>query len=296
MKLLKLILVFAVILAAVVGAFFLMNGGSGITPPPEGNDYEMYSKQFAADWEQAGDWNEKLFRQNCETVRQLSTEYSKESTQTLGDINTVRATVIVYEKIFAEWAKPACRFDVVKKYRDAVNVITEEDPKASSDKNITMIKDVYATYTEARALAGKAIGLSPSFNGTSWSPSFSAYSNGITHRRTAILGNANYKKYLSDISEIKNGLAAIPGKLSEARERYYNVLAQRIISYYDNVERTSSNNSDLRAVYARYRNERGSDHSALHNFVVRFTNEVDEKNMSAKAPVYARNMSTGADR
>ena len=142
MKLLKLIIVFAVILAAVVGAFFLMNGGSGITPPPEGNDYEMYSKQFAADWEQAGDWNEKLFRQNCETVRQLSTEYSKESTQTLGDINTVRATVIVYEKIFAEWAKPACRFVVVKNYRDALHVITEKEPQATAEKNTPKLKTV----------------------------------------------------------------------------------------------------------------------------------------------------------
>ena len=284
MKPLKLIIVFAVILAAVVGAFFLMNGGTGITPPPDGNDYEMYSKQFAADWEQAGDWNEKLFRQNCETVRQLSNVYSEENTRTLGDLNTIKATTIVYDKIFAEWDKPACSFSVVKKYHDAVDVITKEDPKALADKNITMIKDVYSTYNKAHELAGKAIGLSPSFSGRSWSPSFSAYSNDITSQRTAILSNANYKKYLSGISEIKNGLAAIPGKLSDARRRYYDALAQRIMSYYDNAERTSANNSDLRAVYSRYRSERGSDHGTLREFVVRFSNEVDTRNMRMAMP------------
>lgn len=284
MKPLKLIIVFAVILAAVIGALFLMRDDPPITPPPDGNDYEMYSKQFAADWEQAGDWNEKLFRQNCETVRQLSNVYSKENTRTLGDLNTIKATTIVYDKIFAEWDKPACSFSVVKKYRDAVDVITKEDPKASTDKNITMIKDVYSTYTKARVLAGKAIGLSPSFSGRSWSPSFSAYSNGITSQRTAILSNANYKKYLSGISEIKNGLAAIPGKLSDARRRYYDALAQRIMSYYDNAERTSANNSDLRAVYSRYRSERGSDHGTLREFVVRFSNEVDTRNMRMAMP------------
>ena len=237
MKSIKLIIVFALILGGVIGAFFFINPDTGGTlPPPPDDTYKTYRDQFVKDWEQANDWNEQLFMSHSDMIQQLSTQFDTES---LNDLNTKTATEIVYKKIFDEWKS--------SKYNGAIKVIENKDNNATKDPNVQKIKNVYLTYTTAYSLAHQNIGLTPHFNGSSWN-SYSSYSSSIENKMRSMLNNSSYKTYLSNIVEIKNGLNAIPTKLSVGRTHFYEGLANSIEHYYSRINSENRTDSELKAL------------------------------------------------
>ena len=166
MKSIKLIIVFALILGGVIGAFFFINPDTGGTlPPPPDDTYKTYRDQFVKDWEQANDWNEQLFMSHSDMIQQLSTQFDTES---LNDLNTKTATEIVYKKIFDEWKSSSCAKNIIEEYSGAIKVIESKDNNATKDPNVQKIKNVYLTYTTAYSLAHQNIGLTPHFNGSIW--------------------------------------------------------------------------------------------------------------------------------
>ena len=274
MKAIKVIAFFFLILGGVVGAFYLITSTDvGTLPSPPNLTYQTFREQFEKDWEQAGDWDEKLFMSHCDLVQQLSTQYE---TATLNDLNTKTATEVVYKKIFDEWNSPSCAKNVVGKYINAIRVIESKDNNAKTDPNVQRIKDVYATYISAYGLAHQSIGLTPHFDGSGWN-SYSEYSTSVTDKKSSILENSNYKEYLSNIVDIKNGINAIPDKLSLGRTRFYNALSESIISYYSqriSSERTRTELNDLRNAISKYVYEYSSN-SRLSSFVRDYANDVD---------------------
>lgn len=273
MKAIKLVLTFVLILGGVLGAFYLFRTDPiPLLPPPPDTTYQTFREQIEKDWEQAGDWNEQLFMSHCDLVQQLSRQYE---TATLNDLNTKTATEVVYKKIFDEWNSPSCAKNTVEKYINAIKVIESKDNNAKTDPNVQKIKNVYGTYTSADSLAHQIIGLTPHFDGSSWN-SYSNYSSSITYKRTSMLGNSNYKDYLSNIVDIKNGLNAIPDKLSSGRTRFYNELANTIISYYSQTtssKRIRSELNDLRNAISKYEGEYSSN-SRLSSFARDYANDV----------------------
>lgn len=272
MKALKLLLAFAVILGVIVGAFWLpsmIKQEPTLIDIPDGV-YSDYSLKFENSWAQVDDWNDSIFKQNNADVKALSDQNYQ--VDELREKNTVLAIGIVNKKVFEEWDKANCNSNVVAKYINALNTITSIDSSASSDSLIVRMRQVNATYREALNVANLSIGLSPGFNGSSWN-SYANYANGIKQRRSAVLNNANYRQYLSNITSIKNGLNALDGKLSSGRNAFYSNLANAIISYYDRKERNYDNLGALRSVRNKFNNESSSD--ALNRFVDRFAREVD---------------------
>ena len=245
MKAIKLTLAFICILGGVIGAFFIINHNIGGTlPPPPDDTYKIYRDQFVKDWEQANDWNEQLFMSHSDMIQQLSTQFDTES---LNDLNTKTATEIVYKKIFDEWKSSSCARNIIEEYSGAIKVIESKDNNATKDPNVQKIKNVYLTYTTAYSLAHQNIGLTPHFNGSSWN-SYSSYSSSIENKMRSMLNNSNYKTYLSNIAEIKNGLNAIPNKLSVGRTRFYEGLANSIEHYYSRINRENRTDSELKAL------------------------------------------------
>lgn len=273
MKALKLAITFILILAAVVGAFWLIGSGRTTPPPPPPDSvYAEVRAEIENDWEQAGDWNESVFMSHCDLLNQLSEKYE---TTTLMDLNTRTAAAIIHEKIFNEWERPQCRKLDVDKYFNAIGVIESKDGNAKTDPNIKKIKDVYNTYIAAYNLANKPIVLSPRFDGNSWN-SFSAYSESMNNQRSSMLANSNYTAYLANIADIKDGLNAIPGRLETARKGFYSSLATNIINHYsriDSWERTRENLNDLRNTYSKYQREY-STNERLSSFVSAYARDV----------------------
>ena len=273
MKTVKLIIIFILILGGVIGAFFLFNNGEGSAlPPPAAATYQNYRTQFEKEWEQKGDWDEQLFLSHCDMIQQLSTKYE---TATLRDLNTKTATEIVYKKIFDEWKSPSCRKNVVDKYNKAIGIIESKDGNAKFDPNVKKIKEVSAIYASAYELARQSIGLLPRFNGSTWN-SYSQYSSDITIKRNNILGNDNYKTYLSNITEIKKGLNNIPKLLSDGKASFYSTLSKQIIDYYNESARTMDNQKRLRNVISNFGNEYPIP-SALNNFSGKFATDVSHQ-------------------
>lgn len=280
MKALKLVIIFVVVLGGIVGAFLLLSGnnkGAGIVPP-EDNPYETYRVQIENEWNQLEDWNEQVYKKNCDLVKQLSADRSGfQYSQPLMDLNTRKAVEIVREKIFAEWNSSSCRKKMVEKYINAVSVIENMDSNAASNPNVKQMKSVNATYIKAYSLANRHIGLKPSFDGQSWN-SYESYSNSISSQRNAILADSNYKEYLSNIADVKSGLSSIPYKLAYEKHRFSNSLAHLIVDYYDDIiseERTRSQLNQLRSTRNRFDSDFPSN-SELNSFIKKFADDVEE--------------------
>ena len=266
MKAIKLTIIFIVILGGIIGAFLLFNRDKVVTLPPLSDQaYKTYRDQIVNGWEQADDWDEGLYQSNCDLIQQLSTQFE---TKSLNDLNTQTATKIVYDKIFDEWKSQSCAKNVIEKYNDAIKVIESKDNNAKNNPNVQTIKNVYLTYSTAYSLAHQSIGLTPHFNGNSWN-SYSSYSSSIENKMKSMLNNPNYQKYLSNIVDIKNGLSAIPDKISTGRARFYEGLANSIIHYYSQINRAERSRSELnvlRNVKSRYEGEYRSNYR-LSSFV-----------------------------
>ena len=139
------------------------------------------------------------------------------------------------------------------------------------------IISVNNTYRKAFELAHKSIGLTSGFDGSSWN-SFSSYSNSTLTEKSSIQENENYKQYLVNIKDIKDGLNAIPSKLDNAKSRFYNDLANEIVYHYLNIEqslRTRSQLNELRDARNRFNNEAPSSNSYLNDFCNTFADDVE---------------------
>lgn len=274
MKAIKLIITFVVLLALVVLAFYIVPRKVDppvLLDPPDETLKEMRT-QIERDWEQANDWDEKVFAKHCDKLNKMKKDYS---VGTLVDMNTRLAVETVYKMLMdGEWNSESCREKVVDKYVNALGVIIKADANAKDNNNVKKLYQVNDVYKKALSVSSIRIGLSPGFDGSSWR-SFSAYSNSIKAKKASIESNAIYKEHLSNIREIKNGLANIDGRLSEARIAFYKSLANAITSYYSRIPPSERNDSQLRTlrnVRDRYNNEYNNYN--LNYFVSAFYSDV----------------------
>lgn len=263
------------LLALVVLAFIIVPKStvSHDLPDPPDETLKEVRTQIEQDWEQANDWDETVFAKHCDKLNQMKNDYS---VGTLVDMNTRLAVETVYKKLMdGEWNSESCREKVVDKYINALGVISKADANAKDNNNVKKLYQVNGVYKKALSVSRIRIGLSPGFDGSSWR-SFSAYSNSIKAKKASIESNAIYKEHLSNIREIKNGLANIDGRLSEARTAFYKSLANAITSYYSRIPSSERNNSQLktlRNVRDRYNNEYSNNYN-LNYFVSAFYSDV----------------------
>lgn len=275
MKVIKLLITFVVLLALVYLAFRIVPKppvSHDLPDPPDETLKEMRT-QIEQDWEQANDWDDAVFEKHCDKLNQMRNDYS---VGTLVNMNTRLAVETVYKKLIdGEWKSESCREKVVAKYVNALGVIIKADANAKGNNNVKKLYLVNDVYKKALSVSRIRIGLSPGFDGSSWR-SFSAYSNSIKAKKTSIESDAIYKEHLSNIREIKNGLANIDGRLSEERIAFYKSLANAIISYYSRIPSSERNNSQLwtlRNVRDRY-NKEYQENKNLNVFVKAFYNDV----------------------
>lgn len=273
MKAIKILLVFVLILGGVLGAFYLINNDSVVElSSMDDNGLETYRKLFQQDWENVGDWSEEIFSKHCDLVNQLSKDYE---TTSLRDMNTSTAVEVVYIKIFERWKASNCKKKDIDKYINAISIIEKADYNATSNPNVTIIRDVYKTYKQAYNLAYRKIGLSVEFDGSTWN-SYSNYASSINKELESIKKKTNYTTYLSNISEIKSNLESIPSRLSSGRARFYDSLADKIIASFSEItstDRTRDDLNKLRNIISKYQEEHRAN-SKLDDFAKTFANNV----------------------
>ena len=287
MKAIKLLITFVVLLALVYLAFRIVPKPtvSHDLSDPSDETLKEVRTQIEQGWKQANDWNDTVFEKHCDKLNQMKDDYS---VGTLVDMNTRLAVETVYKKLMdGEWKSESCREKVVDKYINALGVISKADTNAKGNNNVKKLYQVNDVYKKALSVSRIRIALSPGFDGSSWR-SFSAYSDSIKAKKTSIESNSIYKEHLSNIREIKNGLANIDTRLSKARKDFYKSLADTIISYYSRIPSSERNNSQLRTlrnVRDRYNNEYHKNDN-LQNFVTAFYKNVKNNEKKQKIAEY----------
>ena len=276
MKTIKLFLIFSLILSGIVAAFYFATRPEPITiiELPK-TSLQQYREQFETDWRTAGDWNEETFKSHCDLIDQLNAQ--NYDVVSLNDLNTSTAVEVVYEHVFSEWKNPSCKKQTIDNYMKAIAVIEKSEDNASSNPNVKLIKEVNNVYVRAYKLAHRKFGLTPKFNGYSWN-SYSNYASSIESQKNSIFDDSNYKRYLSNITEISNGLQGVSSRLSSGRTTFYGALAKEIKDYYDKKtisERTRSDLNGLRNAISKYEREYCKN-SILSSFAQSYANDVYE--------------------
>lgn len=284
MKVVKIVIVFVAILGVVGLTFFLRSNNNGIDiEEPSSELFETYRTQIENAWAQSEDWNAEIFNRHCDLIAQLSCNGTLQ-TELLADKNMLMAIEIVYKNIFKEWRSTSCRRKVIDSYMEAVAIIEGACGKASGDPNIKQIKAVDKSYRAALGLAYESIGKQPQFDGLTWK-AYSTYSNNMDSRLKAVYGDANYQTYLSNITDIKNRLNAIPDKLEQGRKRFYSELARDIVEFYQYIpssERTSNHLKCLDGLRDRYEREYSLSNSDLKKFISQFQLDVRTNEANAE--------------
>lgn len=280
MKPIKLLLIFSLILGGIVAAFYFATRPEPITIIElSKTSLQQYREQFETDWRTVGDWNEETFKSHCDLINQLSAQ--NYDVVSLNDLNTSTAVEVVYEHVFSEWKNPSCKKRTIDNYMKAIAVIEKSEDNASSNPNVKLIKEVNNVYVRAYKLAYRKFGLTPEFDGYKWN-SYSIYASSIESQKKDIFDDSNYKRYLSNISEISNGLQGISSRLSFGRAIFYKALAKEIKDYYGKKtisERTRSDLNGLRNAISKYESEYCKN-STLSSFAHSYANDVNENENS----------------
>lgn len=293
MKVIKLILTFAIILGVVVGGFYLtnMNSDSGLESISP-SIYEQYRKQIEQEWSDKGTWDLELFQNQCGMINILS---KKHNTATLRDLVTGTATEKLYEAIFKEWNTSSCKPKTIKSYMNDLKAIIKYDVNTEKNPAALEIVRVNNAYNNAINQAYRNISLKPIIQekgtglywegednngnrenkGKPWS-SFEEYSKYITNKKNEVLGNSDYQKYLSNITDIKTRLLHYPDGISSAKKRFYDELAIEVVNYYKEIPdstRTREQLNMLRDARKRYDAEYEAS-TAMNDFAKEFNTDV----------------------
>lgn len=270
-KTVKLALIFVAILGSVVA--ILLFSGREIGPPlPTIKDARLTELQAKIEdgWKERTDWDKDFFVKNCNEIKVLKADFS---VTTLQNFNSSQAVAIVRKKIFEHWSSASCKKSNVDAYINALNTICTYD---SSAKNIPQVNEVFAVYQiykEALALATSNFSLKSEFNGSTWK-SYDSYMTSQKNAVSNVLSKPYYRSALSNITVIKHGLNTANSRMTTARTKYYEKLANEIIAYYDKRPRTEENLYALRTVRDKFLAEYPNN-TSVRNFASTFNNEID---------------------
>lgn len=275
MKAIKLLLVFILVLGGVVGVLYLVSDDPGTTiAVPENDAFSYVSDQIDSTWAGVQDWDESVFNKNWELIKQNQHSFN---VGPLKEKNTLAAVRIIHDKLVEQWGMATCKKSVIDGYMKGISYICEKDEGASTIPLVQEIQEIHRVYKSAYTLATSRLRLKPAFDAgqISWN-SYDDYCSEKTRARSSLLNNSYYRTYLSEITVIKNGLAAVPDKLADNRAIFYKDLAETIIAHYKRIpsgSRTSDQLSDLRSARNRY-NAEYTPSTALNNFASDFSYDV----------------------
>lgn len=276
MKQIKLIITFLLILGGVVAAIYFSDGderrnSESILDVP----LQTYVNKFEEDWNAKSEWDADFFKQKVNHIKQLSREYR--DVTVLKDLNTRKAVYLLYTNTFDEWGKERCKKSAIDKYISGIDTITKYDSNAKADASLKKIKDVHKVYVKAYKLSKEKFRLRPNFNGKIWGD-YSGYAQKKETYKKSIQNDSIYRKYLNNITEIKNGLDGVTSRLESGRTQFFNDLALEIIDYYDDKlsnERTREDLEQLRSIVIKYNRASRRENSHLIDFYQSYNRDVE---------------------
>ena len=289
MKALKLMGVFVLIVGIIAGAIYLPNLIDRLdSDRVETDDVTLKTlvDNIDKEWEIEQRWNKDLYKSHRNLISQYKSDLSEDASKLALDGLDIKASKILWSEIKKEFAKRDCSYKKVLTLQDGANYVKKKSTAPNADMD--ELQKSVSTYRTIYYFAKSAHKCNVKFDGDRWSTdvkknrksaeykSFAEYERDILSYRENHINNIYYKKYLNGITELKNGLNEknVKDKLAKARESFYNDLTNLIISYYEQVERTSENWERLKN--CKVSNEMGYTPENLRSFMKEFKNSVNE--------------------
>ena len=216
------------------------------------------------------------------------------------DLNTAEAIKMTKSKIFAEWQSNTCNHDTVQKYLDAIKTIKSKDSNAKNNPTVKTTEDVNTIYQEAYEFVNNKgqfkiypkLQVPDSGHIYTWT-AFDSLNDvkNIKVKKQTIEQDERYRNYLSNIEKIKTGLDDIPNKLEKSKEKYYNNLADTLVTKFKEIPKAKrirdpqlNNLGDAQTTIEEENN--GTAPEKLSKFYTEFETDVENNEYKANENSY----------
>lgn len=273
MKILRLVLLAIGVLALVLGAMWL---SGGTTPPPPVNPQKTIlaetSKTIHAGWAEAETWSQKLFAEQQSDIGQMlgaGRISPTEADYLMAQSNNAAADAL-HRVLLAEFHRSDCRTAVVKDGMAGVDTLWRRLP---GDARLQELRQIYDVYVKVARFVASSHRLSPAFNGHSWK-SFGPHRSRVLAEADSYRNNAIYRRHLSKIITLRDGLAATNTRLSEAQQQHHKALYDQIVRHFNRFTTDQARLSQrqlLADVFHRFSSEIGGQlASSLGSYYARY--------------------------
>lgn len=236
MKTLKIVGIFVLVVGVFVGILYFLHPNKEVSITPETNNVvEQYGSKIDQMWNDVV-WDTSVYMRVKGMLNSPSAKKDlKASLPTLEQKNINIALAHLDSVLIAEWAKADCNDKIVSEYIAGVRYIKKDAPVfTGSDNRVKKLEGIYALYSNLKGFCNSSFTLKVKYDidRASWN-SFSSHRNSQMANLNKYKGS-EYYKYLSDITFIKNGIAAVPDRLDNAEIRFMKDLCLEIKSQFNN--------------------------------------------------------------
>ncbi len=232
MKLIKEIIIFSVMVAAIYGLFALNSSSSKKidTDALIGGGIEQLSSDIDAQWATLNDWDDNLYQKQMTRIAQSYSAglFDATARKTLYDrVNKqayTKATVAMNEEI----SRSNCQYSRLTANYNGLMTVTTREASIATLPDVARVLETYSLYTRVMAFNSMNLGLTPRFNigNLDWTPKFESYARGIRSRRDVLLSHNAFGR-ISHITDIRK-IHEAENKLQQAANRYYSNLSSQI--------------------------------------------------------------------
>lgn len=259
MKLLKIILLFAIL----VSGIFFATRWSGIIspidilPPDDPIDVDVKCEEIRSAWSKEPNWNPQLLKSQKSDLDQDNSlgryEYADDVETVL---NTIResATDKLCEAIFREFHSPTCDDKWVKHNFAGVDILSSTFDM-EKDERLQKVRSVKALYDKITTFVNSKHRIIAKYDAdeNKWT-SFSILGQSIINTAANYRKNTLYSRELSNINRFIDGLndSAIRKVVNDQENGFYNSLSSQIIKHFQELSKDEENITE--ANLARFNN------------------------------------------
>lgn len=234
MKFVKLLLCFAVVLAAVVGFVFLSSGGGNHGIDGENSAYyNECDSIIKAEWAGNSEWSMADFEKSRNRLDAYKNELGASAHNTLvAKLNSYAIDCILNTAI-NEYSKPDCKSQTIRGLKRDFEQLLENTNISSSSENVKMFKRLNKLYTKALNLSRREFSVATNYQknaekGYRWTDVNAAIAD-FYEQREKIVEDNDYS-YIIRIKDIDEGLNynAYEQKMQACRDKFIEQLSNDI--------------------------------------------------------------------
>jgi len=232
MKALKLLGIFVIILAVVLGLLYL----TGMVGPSQkgGTDSDEFKSQSEAideEWRDTN-WDTSLYKRWYYRLNQDEETLGQDGLSILTDKLNEYAIPKLHAAMLEEFSKPDCNKATIDSLTIGLNMILEKSPERKDNIQLIELLETKKLYEQALGMVSNGtFTFKTGWDGVDkWTP-FSTHKSTLLRKRSDIQSNKYYKN-IQNITMISEGLKKLEAKISKSLGSYRLQVENAIYSTY----------------------------------------------------------------